>query len=71
MLLAAGGMMLGLAAGAALAQIVKTLLFAVRPVDPAVYVGVALLFGVVAFVACLVPSWRAARVDPLVALGRG
>jgi len=40
----------------------------VRPLDPLVYGGVALVFTLVATVACLVPSARAARIDPLRAL---
>jgi hypothetical protein len=38
---------------------------------PRVYGGVTVLFSVVSAVACLVPSLRAARVDPLVALREG
>ncbi len=44
------------------------LLFDVRPLDPIVYAGVAALFTAVAAAACLVPSLRASRIDPLRAL---
>jgi putative ABC transport system permease protein len=44
------------------------MLFGVKPSDAATFSGVTLLIGVVAMVACIVPAWRAARVDPLVAL---
>ena len=46
----------------------RTLLFAVRPLDPIVYGGVAGVFAVVAALACFIPSLRASRIDPLVAL---
>ena len=36
--------------------------------EPIVYGGVAALFALVAALACLFPSLRAARIDPLVAL---
>jgi ABC-type antimicrobial peptide transport system permease subunit len=48
--------------------LIETLLFGVRPLDPIVYVGVAVVFAVVAVLACLVPSLRASRIDPLLAL---
>ena len=47
---------------------IQTLLFEVRPLDPIVYAGVAAVFTVVATLACLMPSWRASRIDPLIAL---
>ena len=47
---------------------VAGLLYGVKPVDPIVYGGVVLLFTLVAALACLVPSLRASRIDPLVAL---
>jgi len=62
------GLVAGLAAAAAAARLIETLLFGVRPLDPIVYGGVAGVFGVVAVLACLVPSLRAARIDPLLAL---
>jgi ABC-type antimicrobial peptide transport system permease subunit len=66
--LVAVGLTIGLGAAAGTARLIRTLLFDVEPLDPLVYGGVALIFGAVASLACLVPSTRAARIDPLVAL---
>jgi putative ABC transport system permease protein len=44
------------------------LLFEVKASDPATLVTVALVLGGVALLACWIPAWRAARLDPLVAL---
>jgi predicted permease len=66
--LAAVGIVLGLAGAAGAARLIQTLLFDVRPLDPIVYAGVALLFTIVSALACLLPSMRAARIDPLIAL---
>ncbi len=49
-------------------RLIRTLLFNVEPMDPLIYAGVALLFGCVGCLACLIPSLRAARIDPVVAL---
>ena len=46
----------------------QTLLFNVSPIDPATIVGVTVVMGAVALVACLIPALRATRVDPLAAL---
>jgi ABC-type antimicrobial peptide transport system permease subunit len=43
-------------------------LFNVQPLDPLVYGGVAAVFTLVATLACLLPSLRASRIDPLLAL---
>jgi ABC-type antimicrobial peptide transport system permease subunit len=66
---------LGVAVGAggayALARLLASFtsfLFNVKATDPATFVGVALLFAVVAAAACWIPARRASRVDPLVAL---
>ena len=66
--LVAIGLVLGLAAAAGAARLIETLLFEVRPLDPLVYGGVTVVFTIVAALACLIPSARAARIDPLVAL---
>lgn len=66
--LVALGLVVGLAAAAGAARLIQTLLFDVQPYDPRIYVGVALLFIVVAVLACWLPSWRASRIDPIEAL---
>jgi putative ABC transport system permease protein len=63
---------LGLALGTVLAillgHILEALLFEVQPADPMALAGAAVLFGAVALGACLLPAWRAARVDLMDAL---
>jgi putative ABC transport system permease protein len=66
--LVAIGLAVGLTGSAGAAGLIRTLLFQVEPLDPAIYAGVALLFALVASVACLLPSLRASRIDPLMAL---
>ena len=66
--LVALGLVAGLAGAAAAARLIRTLLFNVQPLDPFVYGGVAFLFTLVATLACLLPSLRASRIDPLLAL---
>jgi len=44
------------------------LLFGVSPLDPLTYLGVIALAAGVAAMACWVPAWRAARVDPSITL---
>jgi ABC-type antimicrobial peptide transport system permease subunit len=45
-----------------------TLLFEVQPLDPMIFAGVPVLFGVTALVPILVPALRAARLNPVTAL---
>jgi predicted permease len=58
----------GLAGAAILSRFMASLLFEVSPIDPLVYVLMALLLGLVAAVACWLPARRATKVDPMVAL---
>jgi predicted permease len=65
------GLVVGLVAAGVVARMIQTLLYNVRPLDPLVYAFVTLLFAAVATLACLLPSFRASRIDPLVALRAG
>jgi putative ABC transport system permease protein len=62
------GTAIGVAASAALARLMSSLLFGVSAVDPATFVAIPLLLVAVALAACYVPARRAMRVDPLQAL---
>jgi putative ABC transport system permease protein len=62
------GVVLGLIGAALLSSSMTTLLFNVRPTDPAMYAVVSLVLIAVALLASYLPARRAARIDPLVAL---
>jgi predicted permease len=62
------GLAIGLTAAAGAARLIQSLLYEVRPLDPLVYGGVTVLFTTVAMLACLIPSLRAAKIDPLHAI---
>jgi putative ABC transport system permease protein len=62
------GVVIGLTGAAAASQALVTLLFGVSRLDPFTYIGVVALLGGVSIIACGVPAWRAAQVDPSVTL---
>ena len=66
--LALAGLVLGAAGAFALTRSMAALLFNVKPDDPAIFAGVAILLVLVSLAACYIPARRAMRVDPMVAL---
>ena len=62
------GLALGLLVAVGAARLLQSQLFGVGAFDPGVFAIVGTLYFVVASIACLIPSLRAARVDPLIAL---
>jgi ABC-type antimicrobial peptide transport system permease subunit len=70
MAIVAIGVGVGVVTAALAGQYLTAQLYGVNPRDPWILGGVATLFSVVALVACLLPSWRAANLDPIQALRR-
>jgi len=62
------GMALGLGAAVLASQALSAMLFNVSRLDPPTYLGVIAVLASVSAIACSVPAWRAARVDPMQAL---
>ncbi len=62
------GIVLGLAGGLAASQLLRKLLFEVKPFDPVTYAVTALAIASAAALACYLPARRATRVEPLEAL---
>jgi len=62
------GLVTGLAASLEAGQMMRDLLYEIKPLDPAVYAAVAATLLAVAAFACIVPAWRASRLDPMQAL---
>ena len=60
----AAGILIGLGGAAALARVMKTLLFGVDALDPVTFGAVASVLACVALAACYVPARRAMMVDP-------
>jgi predicted permease len=62
------GLTLGLAASVGAVRIIQSMLYGTRPLDPAIFAAVAATLLIVAALACLVPAWRASRIEPMQAL---
>jgi predicted permease len=62
------GLVLGLAASIGAVRLIQSMLYGTQPLDPAVFAAVAATLLLVAALACLIPAWRASRIDPMQAL---
>ena len=64
------GLVIGLGGGLVLSRLLKSMLYGMQPNDWQAYAGAGLLLMLVALAACLIPAWRASRLDPMTALRR-
>ncbi|HTL80012.1 MAG TPA: FtsX-like permease family protein, partial [Candidatus Babeliales bacterium] len=62
------GVIAGVAGAFVLTRMIANLLFGVSASDPATFTAIALLLIFVSLIACYLPAWRAARLNPTVAL---
>jgi predicted permease len=58
----------GLAGALGVNRLMATLLFGVRPTDPATLLAVSITIALIAALACWLPAWRASRLDPNIVL---
>jgi putative ABC transport system permease protein len=62
------GVGIGVVIAAVLGRAMSSLIFEVKPGDPLTFLAVAVLLATVALLASIIPAYRAAKVDPMVAL---
>jgi putative ABC transport system permease protein len=67
-LLALTGVVLGIGAALVASHVMSSFLFGISAHDPLTFLGTAAVLAIVAMAATCVPAWRAARVDPMIAL---
>jgi putative ABC transport system permease protein len=66
--LTAMGIVLGIAGALALTRVLAASLYGVQPTDPITFYGVPVLILLVSAAACLIPAWKATKIDPAIAL---
>ena len=62
------GIALGLASALAITRLLASELYGTSPADPATFIATAVLMTAITLLACYIPTRRAMRVDPLIAL---
>lgn len=66
--LTVAGVALGTVAAIAVTRLLGNLLYEVRPTDPFTFAITAAFLIAIGLIACLLPAWRATRVEPMTAL---
>jgi len=62
------GVAIGALAALATGRVVASLIYQVTPSDPVTFLAVSALLGMIALLACVIPAYRASKVDPVIAL---
>lgn len=62
------GLTFGVSASSLATQVLRSMLYGTGPLDPAAFAVASTMLVAVAVVACLIPAWRASRIDPVQAL---
>ena len=62
------GLACGLAGSVAAVRLIRSMLYETQPFDPAVFAVVMVTLLAMAMLACIVPAWKASRLDPMQAL---
>jgi predicted permease len=68
MALAGFGIVIGIGGALALTRFLRSLLFEIKPTDPATFAGVTVVLVIVALAACWIPARRAMKIEPMEAL---
>jgi putative ABC transport system permease protein len=66
--LTGSGVVVGLLGAGVASSAIATMLFGISRLDPVTYVGVIVILCCVSVLACVVPAWRAIRIDPAITL---
>lgn len=62
------GLVVGLLVSAGAVRLLRSMLYQTQALDPAVFAAVAITLLLVSVLACMLPAWRASRLDPVQAL---
>lgn len=62
------GLIFGIGTSLLVMRLLRSMLYGTRPLDPAAFAGAATTLMAVAVLACLLPAWRASRIDPIQAI---
>jgi ABC-type antimicrobial peptide transport system permease subunit len=68
MMPAAIGVLLGLVGAFAFSRVLSNFVYGISPSDPVTFGAVAIALTTVAFLACLIPGYRATKIEPVTAL---